>query len=213
MHHLVRNAAEWFGKKVESYVWQHVSAETQEVCNAAIAVLEKEISPTTTNYVNKIRHNCWARYVFPGARFSCTTSNTVEILNAPYVDSQLMPILEMFDCIWSDQMEKFAKRRMDDGMGGELAASAVTLFSKQNNLSQTYTVQLSNTTSGCVCVVAPPNALTHIIQLNTTLLNGTYTCGFFQEHLLPCRHVVPLCHTVKRAPKHFINLIYHLDTL
>jgi hypothetical protein len=212
--HLVANTIEKFGRPIEQLAWSCVYAVSKDEFDRVLAVIRKDVGEEAADYLNTIEHSRWATYAFPRSRYGRVTSNTVEIMNGVYGEARELPALQFLEHLYNDQMQKFASRGIAANASQEpFATVAFSRFQEQARESRFYIVMLSSPTSARVIRAGKPDAQNREVRLDLETDTGTCSCGFFEEHLIPCRHAIALCHERKIPPSRFIFCIYHTSTL
>ena len=108
--HITDNIQSRYRAKCRPLFWKYTQAKTTAEFQVALEELKIE-NKEAAKYINNIRHALWARYAFPGFRFSHFTSNIVELLNSAQDRLRFLPVLKMLDSIWSTVMKQFYERQ------------------------------------------------------------------------------------------------------
>ncbi|KAK4700538.1 hypothetical protein P7C70_g5708, partial [Phenoliferia sp. Uapishka_3] len=208
---------------MEPFFWTLVNALTEKDFERVMSkYAEKGKAPA--RYLDKIPHNKWAEYAFPGARYGRVLSNIAEISNAFLKDARRMAPLTLLTTIEEWGMGKFAERSTRaEARVDEFTAAATARFVQEEAASREYNVVVSTNRAGSWSgLVKHPlshsadHEVTITIPFETQLhrptglpyLSATCTCGFPQDHLMPCRHAIALASRCKLAPRRLVDEAY-----
>ncbi|KAK4698627.1 hypothetical protein P7C70_g7646, partial [Phenoliferia sp. Uapishka_3] len=150
--HLLRNLNEKFKQskgQLEPFFWTIVRALTEKDFERALGKFSKKFGKGPARYLDKIPHNKWAEYTFPGPRYGCVSSNIAECSNVLLKDARTMAPLALLTLIEEWGMGKFAEQsKAAEGRVDEFTAAATTRFLQEEATSREYDIIVSTNRTG-----------------------------------------------------------------
>ncbi|KAL8278760.1 hypothetical protein RQP46_008829 [Phenoliferia psychrophenolica] len=230
--HLLRNfqARKDVGKADSAPLfWACAQANSEEAYRVAIGVVSERFGRAAADYLWSIPAHLWVFFAISNPLYGRSSSNIVEIGNAVFTNARALPPLDLLAHIYEYEMGKFAERRTAALAREEVFTEAATaVFNAQCNASRSYTVTLSSSTSpNYAALVRHPLARSeaHTVEIwvrvdeedddRTDLPSVGYfcSCGFSDEHRIPCRHTIALAGKVNVAPHRLVESQWLTETL
>ena len=195
--HIERNVLKRFKGVPKELLWKAAKAASTTAFESVMAEMKAQ-HRGMGEYIEKIDEKKWARSSFPVRRFGHVTSNIAESMNNWLEEARHMDPVRMFAYYVRRLNVLFEQRRLmyaslrDDALPPDVAETLDKSIKEGRKLR-----------------VIPHNATTFEVQrLNdkvfprrVNLEAPSCTCGFFEEHGIPCRHICAAAILVRIHPK------------
>lgn len=194
--HIIRNISHQFGRLSQSQknqVWRLQAAETREEYDSILAIIGLDMGPSVMSCVASIDPIRWCVHANIGvvSLFGWRTSNFVESVFGSQLIMGLrsMHPFEFLQAMCTRMMEDCYTRAMNserwEGQQLEVTSGSKKIYDKQTAQVGAFAVQNASTDVSYVynASVFPR------VRRRVTLSMRHCTCGFTDQHGIPCRHI------------------------
>jgi hypothetical protein len=160
----------------------------------------QELNKPAADYVMAIDLNMWAPPYTTARCYGHRTSNIVESINAHLTSERRLTCIEILNCLWNKSMnDRFVRQQecITLDQTETLGKYAILLLRKSLENSQHRAVNMSDESNG---VVTGFNTKHYIVNF----LTQSCSCGWFQQHGVPCGHAIACLHRMNRSPREWI---------
>jgi hypothetical protein len=165
----------------------------------------------TYNWVMKIPLHKWTHSYDGGKRYGSMTTNTVESVNGMLKGFRGLPITAMVEKIFYQCAQYFDSRRtqlLEQQNSGHVFTQACRQILQDNAVAANGHRVKSFDTQNIICEIQTRSSRQKQV---VKLLEGTCTCGKFQDMRIPCSHAIAACQYRSIDFNNFVDSYYTLD--
>lgn len=212
LQHLLNNFHGRFGNKMATTNLEKMARSyTQEkYMFFRNEILTYQNSKPMIDYIESCHPDMWCRSLFKVGRYGVITSNTAECLWAALSEQRKLPVLDLLIYLENYVMQKrFKYYNMNNNRQTFLCKKGSEIFEAQSKKMCNYIAKQTGHSSGYVEYKGEIKR-----QYSIDLSEKTCTCGYFQEHKMPCGHVLHfVTRCLKDDPYRYCSEIHTTDYL
>jgi hypothetical protein len=211
--HIAENIHKKFGKQYRAPFWQIARAGSQRAFDIAVQALQNE-APVVEEYISSIGYDSFAFACFPRPRFGHDQSNIVESINSVWREIRELPPLQLLNRIYHWSLTAWYERHHVQLVPGNLILSntAYKDYKRQELAARSFRVQPSSDTTFLVTTAKGSQYIVSLPPVNPDRLQGSCSCGKYEDYLLPCCHAIACILYLSRDPFLYFSRYYDWDT-
>jgi hypothetical protein len=207
--HIAENIHKKFGRDYKPLFWQIARAQSQNAFNTAVQALQRD-SPQVEEYLQSIGYKNFAFACFPLPRFGHDTSNIVESVNSAWREIRELPPLQLLNGIYQWTLTTFYQRLRVSQVSGNtvLSNTAYQAYKHRESAARGFQVLPSSDTTFLITTSRGIDHIVHLPPSENTLLQGSCSCGKYQEYRSPCAHAIACIQYLSKNPYSYFSLYY-----
>lgn len=214
--HIAENIHKTFGRGFKPIFWQIARAKSNIDLERAIQDLRQE-APQVEEYLQSIGYETFAFARFPHPRFGHDTSNIVESVNSIWRDIRELPPLQLINGIYQWMLTTFYQRLHTSIDSGNtfLSNTAYRQYKHRESIARGCQVFPSSNSDFRVTTSQSVDFIVHLPSTNhfDSLIQGSCTCGKYQEYIAPCSHAIACIQYISGNPYDYFFPYYHWDVV